>query len=801
MKKCTAILAGVMMLVAASCAWADVPIDPDHFQDDIFGPYLFNFDTDGDGTLSDAEIANITELHIAGMGISSIEGIHYLTNLRVLYCENNSLTALDVGSNTVLNEGACSPQLRLGLNVTASGYSAYPYQLDLTEYMTSAQTANVSDVQGKNPDGSYIATIYSGGVAMFASRPGRVSYSYDTGRAIMDVTIAAGVAITPENFPDEVFGPLLFNFDTDGDGILSDAEIAAIEGIHVQDMGIKSLEGIRYLTAIKQLNCTNNSIESLDVHGLTELEFVWCANNNMKSLDVSGCTALKELHCQDNSIASFSIEGCYALEYFHARESGFTGTLDLHGRTSLVEINCRSNTITSLDLSGCTALTTVYARSNQLAELNITDCDALEILNCGTNQDDSEEHTNHITTLDLSGKSNLKELICKRNGFTALDLTDCTALVSVDCSHNQLASLNVSNSTALEYLVCGHNNIRSLDVTHNTKLTHLDAWDCGLSEIDVSANTELEYLELGGENRNVNTHNRLTMIDVSNNKKLTYLAVDRNLLTEVDVSGLPLLETLMFQHNDITSIDISHNQALKELYCQNCGLNDLDLSANTALTLLRCYSNDIATLDLSHNPLISDLQTGASGIMSELPVLKLKYSPDRMPYRTDMKDYVGSDFTEITSLKAYTSEGGEILTSFMDDGTASFAQMPMKVVYTYDTGYTGSADISADMKVAIVPDPDNFFTPLTVSVDVVSVEKIVSIEKVVSPEIRYITRKVVSPEIRYITRYRISRDVVVSKEIEYISTGSNSGCNALSGSFILSGLTFLAGLAVSLKKH
>ncbi|MBQ4401715.1 MAG: hypothetical protein II832_06085 [Synergistaceae bacterium] len=247
MKKCTAILAGVMMLVAASCAWCDVPIDPDHFQDDIFGPYLFNFDTDGDGTLSDAEIANITELHIAGMGISSIEGIHYLTNLRVLYCENNSLTALDVGSNTVLDEGACSPQFRLGLNITASGYSAYPYQLDLKEYMTSAQTTNVSDVQGKNPDGSYIATIYSGGVAMFASRPGRVSYGYDTGRGVtMDVTIAAGVAITPENFPDEVFGPLLFNFDTDGDGILSDAEIAAIEGIHVQDMGIKSLEGIRY---------------------------------------------------------------------------------------------------------------------------------------------------------------------------------------------------------------------------------------------------------------------------------------------------------------------------------------------------------------------------------------------------------------------------------------------------------------------------------------------------------------------------------------------------------------------------
>lgn len=801
MKKCTAILAGVMMLVIASCAWADIPIDPDHFQDDIFGPYLFNFDTDGDGVLSDAEIANITELHIAGMGISSIEGIHYLTNLRVLYCENNSLAALDVGGNTVLNEGACSPQLRLGLNVTASGNSAYPYQLDLTEYMTSAQTANVSDVQGKNPDGSYIATIYSEGVAMFASRPGRVSYNYDTGRGlIMDVTISAGVAITPENFPDEVFGPFLFNFDTDDDGILSDAEIAAIDGIHVQDMGIKSLKGIRYLTSIKALNCTNNSIESLDVHGLTELEFVWCANNNMQSLDVSGCTALKELHCQDNSIASFSIEGCYALEQFQARESGLTGTLDLHGRTSLVEINCRSNTITSLDLSGCTALKTVYARSNQLAELNITGCNALEILSCGTNQDDGPEHTNHITTLDLSGKSNLKELWCKRNGFTALDLSDCAALVSVDCNRNQLASLNVAGCTELEYLVCGSNDIKSLDVSNNTALTHLEAYACRLEALDVSNNTELEYLDCGSYYDDRRTRNHIVSLDLSNNTKLKTLECDNNDLTAIDVSNLTQLERLVIGVNNLTTLDVSNNKALTWLVCRNNKLSELDLSANTALQTLRCYSNDIATLDLSHNPLLSELRLGASGTMSEIAKLTVEYSPDlSMPYRTDMKDYTGSDFTSITSLTAYTSDGGEILSSFMADGTASFEKLPVRVVYTYDTGYTGSADISADIRIALVPDPDNFFTPLTVSVDVVSIEKVVSPEPYPVPYPAPYPVSVVSTVISRETVIVVSPEP--SPEIQYISGGSSGGCNALSGSFILSGLTFLAGFAVSLKKH
>lgn len=307
----------------------------------------------------------------------------------------------------------------------------------------------------------------------------------------------------------------------------------------------------------------------------------------------------------------------------------------------------------------------------------------------------------------------------------------------------------------------------------------------------MSKNTELEYLELGGENRNVNTHNRLTTIDVSNNKKLTYLALDLNNLTSIDVSMLPLLETLMFQYNKITSVDLSNNTALKALWCHDSGLTELDLSANPALTLLRCYSNDITTLDLSNNPLISDLRLGASGIMSEIPELRVRYSPGNMPYNTDMKDYTGDNFTSITSLKAYTSDGGEILTSFMADGTASFDKLPVRVVYTYDTGYTGSADISADIRIALVPDPDNFFSPLTVvSHDTVYVDRVVT-STVVSRE----TVTVISRE----TVVVVSREP--SPEIRYVGTGGSSGgCNALSGTFILAGVLGLTGLAVS-RKH
>lgn len=289
MKKLAAIFACVMVMIVASCAWCDVPIDPEHFEDDVFGPYLFNFDKDGDGVLSDSEIAAITGLNLSGMGISAIEGLQYLTSLKSLDCTNNKLTTLDLSGNTALATVSCDSQVRNLLMITYSSNTSYPYQLDFTNYMTSAQTANVSNVQGLDSSGNNILTIYANGVAMFAARPGSVTYSYNTGHNSqkMSVTLSSAVEITPENFPDEVFGPFLFNFDTDGDGILSPAEIEAVTEISINESGVKSLEGLWHFWNLRKLYCRSNSLTGALLLGDIEyLEEVNCRNNMITSLDL-----------------------------------------------------------------------------------------------------------------------------------------------------------------------------------------------------------------------------------------------------------------------------------------------------------------------------------------------------------------------------------------------------------------------------------------------------------------------------------------------------------------------------------
>ena len=159
------------------------------------------------------------------------------------------------------------------------------------------------------------------------------------------------ITIDRINFPDDIFNEYIRNnLDTDKSGYLSEDEIKETKEIKVTYLGISSLKGIEYFTALTNLYCANNEISLLDLSHNTALTELVCGANKLSSLDLSHNPALENLNCSMNQLSSLNL--------------GFN--------TVLTELICVDNKLTSLDLSHNTALTSLNCISNNLAILNLS---------------------------------------------------------------------------------------------------------------------------------------------------------------------------------------------------------------------------------------------------------------------------------------------------------------------------------------------------------------------------------------------------------------------------------------------
>ena len=78
-------------------------------------------------------------------------------------------------------------------------------------------------------------------------------------------------------------------------------------------------------TALKELNCRDNQLATLDLGQCPELQKLDCCDNGMTSLDISHCTALQELHCFDNLLTGLDISKNLALNYLRCERNPGNG--------------------------------------------------------------------------------------------------------------------------------------------------------------------------------------------------------------------------------------------------------------------------------------------------------------------------------------------------------------------------------------------------------------------------------------------------------------------------------------------
>ncbi|MDO5037321.1 MAG: stalk domain-containing protein [Tissierellia bacterium] len=257
-----------------------------------------------------------------------------------------------------------------------------------------------------------------------------------------DITIKAlwkeveGVLINEENFPDDNFRAFVDKYYNDDNNNLLSPQELDISKMKAYDENIEDLTGIEHFSKLKDLNCVNNQLTSLDLSKNTALTILSCDKNQLTSLDLSGNPDLEELFCGENALTSLNISQNSKLNTLWCYYNELT-ELDLSGNPALMHLHCVINQLTSLDTRHNPDLVEISCGGNQLRSLNISQNSKLETFECYTNQ---------LTSLDLSGNPALTNFSCSENNLTSLDLSGNPNLSSFD-GFSQTYEIGVDKST------------------------------------------------------------------------------------------------------------------------------------------------------------------------------------------------------------------------------------------------------------------------------------------------------------------------------------------------------------------
>ncbi len=548
-----------------------------------------NFDTDGDGVISDEETAGVTEIDCSNQGLVSLDGIERFTNLRSLQCENNRLTAIDVSKNTQLRTLWCHNNRLTSLDVGELAELDYLYVSD--------NQLPVLDVS-KNLN---LRILYCGNnliTVLDVSKNTMLNTLQCYSNQLTVLDIRQNTALEELGFGDNNLSSLDISQNT------------ALNHLDCRNNRLTALDVSRN-TQLTYLNCEGNPLSSLDV-SQTALTYLDCINCQLTTLDVSMHKNLNSLYCYDNPLTTIYMPEnyettCTTLSVppeaeIVVKSSGITGNtfeeyalanFDLNSdgviseseASMITSIDCSGQNLTSMEgIEKFVNLESLTCSKNKLTALNVSQNTKLTYLNCSQNQ---------LTSLDISRNTVLQELDCSANFLTALDISGNVVLQRLFCNSNQLSVLNTTANTALQTLNCGENQLSVLDVTRNTALQSLSCYNNQLAALDVTHNTALTHLDCDA--------NRLTALDASDNIALESLSCHNNQLTSLNIDGLTNLWQLYCGNNELSALDISGCASLKDFICDSNNLTDLDFSSNTALERIFCRYNQLTMIDISRN--------------------------------------------------------------------------------------------------------------------------------------------------------------------------------------------------------
>lgn len=603
------------------------------------------------------------------------------------YCSNNKsgdcYAVFDYNSLTIQNS-----------TVTLYGYGQQPAIKNLT-------TLNLGTDM-------FISTP-SGGV--FSSSSKTVLNSSGTPAQV--VVFQMRLAVNSTNFPNANFRNFILSQSYGSDGYLTAKEIQNVTTLTVSGKSISSLKGIEYFTELTSLNCSNNSLTSLDLSNNTKLLTLHCFNNQLTTLDLSENKSLKNVYCYGNKIngtrASTLVNNLPSTSgatlYFFDNETSTGNSMTLAqvetAKKKGWSVKQRNSSGDWIDYPGSDA---IAINSTNFPDGNFRNY--LLAQNYGKDGYLTEEEIAKIKQLDVSGRSisdltgieyftAMFSLLCYNNNINEANMTKLVRSLptgtymrdlwvykdgsSAEKNFFNLEHLNrakdrnwgamlfVGDTPAkfTDYVIYANfpdENFRSYVSTNFDKngdgwllpseiaaVTKIDVYDESISSLK-----GIEYFTALKELYCY--YNGLTELDVSKNTALTKLNCQDNQLKSLDVSGCTALSELDCNLNELTTLDVSNNTALTKLNCDVNQLTELDVMNNTALQYLNCRFNKLTTLDVSNHTALTNLNCDYNQTLKSLDVSNNTALTYLNCYKNQLPSLDVSSCTALEELKCYQNQ-------------------------------------------------------------------------------------------------------------------------------------------------
>ena len=255
----------------------NIAINYTNFPDVKFRNYVkANYDSNGNGYLSNSELDGVDRIDISGKSISSIKGIEHFSNLNILICSNNNISSVDLSKNKNL--------VSVNFNYNK---------------LTTLNLSNFSLLGGVECYNNNLTSI--------------------------------NVSNSPKLYHLFCGHNKLKSIDVTGN--------TSLGMLDCRDNQLTSLN-VTKNTNLSDLNCQDNNLTTLNVNNNTKLTDLWCCNNKLTSLNLKNNTKLKRLNCSDNLIKSLNLSNNTLLEsaYYDSSVSvtGYNGNATLNGASGLI---------------------------------------------------------------------------------------------------------------------------------------------------------------------------------------------------------------------------------------------------------------------------------------------------------------------------------------------------------------------------------------------------------------------------------------------------------------------------------